>query len=90
MFIAARGFPGWLPLVGLLIGGYMSAGAAGVYNMIYDRDIDAGMKRTSLRPTVTEVGPIFNALVFAIILTVVSFILIALSTNLLAAILSWS
>ena len=90
MFIAARGFPGWLPLVGLLIGGYMSAGAAGVYNMIYDRDIDAGMKRTSLRPTVTEVVPIFNALVFAIILTVVSFILIVLSTNLLAAILSWS
>ena len=90
MFIAAQGFPGWIPLGGLLVGGYMSAGAAGVYNMIYDRDIDAVMKRTSLRPTVTEVIPIFNALVFAIVLTVISFILIAVSTNLLAAVLSWS
>ena len=90
MFMAARGFPGWLPLLGLLVGGYMSAGAAGVYNMIYDRDIDAGMKRTALRPTVTRVVPTINAVVFAVALTVLSFVLIALSTNLLAAALSWS
>src|SRR5690606_36342239 len=36
MFIAAGGFPGWIALFGVIIGGYMSAGAAGVYNMIYD------------------------------------------------------
>ena len=53
MFVAAKGFPGLLPLMGVLIGGYMSAGAAGVYNMIYDRDIDMRMKRTAQRPTVT-------------------------------------
>ena len=55
MFIAARGFPGWLSLLGVLAGGYMSAGAAGVFNMVYDRDIDVRMKRTASRPTVTSV-----------------------------------
>ncbi len=90
MFIAARGFPDWLPLVGMLFGGYMSAGAAGVYNMIYDRDIDERMKRTAKRPTVTQVIPTRNALLFAIALTIASFAVIALTSNLLAALLSWA
>lgn len=90
MFIAAKGFPGLLPLVGVLIGGYMSAGAAGVYNMIYDRDIDIKMKRTAKRPTVTAVIPVKNALIFAITLTLLSFAIIALSSNVLAALLSWA
>ena len=90
MFIAAKGFPGWLPLLGVALGGYMSAGAAGVYNMIYDRDIDERMKRTAKRPTVTAVIPVKNALLFAVALTLGSFIVIALSSNLLAALLSWA
>jgi protoheme IX farnesyltransferase len=90
MFIAAEGFPGLIPLLGVLIGGYMSAGAAGVYNMIYDRDIDLRMKRTAKRPTVTAVIPVRHALVFAIVLTALSFIFIWLSSTLLAALLSWA
>lgn len=90
MFIAARGLPQPLMLLGLLIGGYMSAGAAGVYNMIYDRDIDAKMKRTAKRPTVTAVIPSQHALIFAIALTLGSFVIIALASNLLAALLSWA
>ena len=90
MFIAAKGFPGLLPLLGLLLGGYMSAGAAGVYNMVYDRDIDLRMKRTSKRPTVTAVIPVKNALLFAISLTVGSFFIIAAVSNVLAALLSWA
>lgn len=90
MFIAAEGFPGLIPLMGVLIGGYMSAGAAGVYNMIYDRDIDLRMKRTAKRPTVTAVIPVRHALVFAIVLTALSFIFIWLSSTLLAALLSWA
>lgn len=89
MFIAARGFPGWVPLIGVLLGGYMSAGAAGVFNMVYDRDIDERMRRTAKRPTVTQVVPTRNALVFGIALTVASFLAIALTTNVLAALLSW-
>ena len=90
MFIAARGFPGWLGLLGILVGGYMSAGAAGVFNMVYDRDIDVRMKRTANRPTVTSVVSSRNALTFAALLTFGSFIVIALSTNVLAALLSWA
>ena len=90
MFIAAKGFPGWLPLLGTLLGGYMSAGAAGVYNMIYDRDIDVRMKRTAKRPTVTDVIPVKNALVFAVAQTILSFAVIALTSNVLAALLSWA
>jgi protoheme IX farnesyltransferase len=90
MFVAAQGFPGWLPLVGLLVGGYMSAGAAGAYNMVYDRDIDLRMRRTAKRPTVTAVIPVRQALIFAAILTVASFVIIWLSSTLLAALLSWA
>lgn len=90
MFIAAKGFPGWIPLIGMLIGGYMSPGAAGVFNMIYDRDIDVKMKRTAKRPTVTSVISTRNALIFAITLTILSFIVIAVTSNLLAALLSWA
>ena len=90
MFIAARGFPGWLALVGVMLGGYMSAGAAGVFNMVYDRDIDERMRRTAKRPTVTQVVPSRNALVFGVALTLASFVSIAATTNVLAALLSWA
>lgn len=90
MFIAARGFPGWIPLLGLLLGGYMSAGAAGVFNMVYDRDIDERMKRTAKRPVVTRVVTTPRALAFATLLTLASFVVIWAASNLLAALLSWA
>ena len=90
MFIAARGFPGWLALLGVMVGGYMSAGAAGVFNMVYDRDIDVRMKRTAQRPTVTTVISSRDALIFGVALTVGSFLTIALTSNVLAALLSWA
>ena len=90
MFIAASGFPNWLALLGILLGGYMSAGAAGAYNMVYDRDIDERMKRTAQRPTVTAVISSRDALIFAAMLTLLSFVIIAATSNLLAALLSWA
>jgi len=90
MFIAASGFPGLIPLVGLIVGGAMSAGAAGAFNMVYDRDIDGRMKRTASRPTVTHVVASRDALLFALALTVLSFLIIWAASNLLAALLSWS
>lgn len=90
MFIAAQGIPNLLMILGVMVGGYMSAGAAGVYNMIYDRDIDAKMKRTAKRPTVTALIPSSHALIFAITLTILSFVVIAAVSNVLAALLSWA
>jgi len=90
MFIAAGGWPGFLLLTGVLIGGYMSAGAAGVYNMIIDRDIDLSMKRTSKRAVANELISTRNAHIFAATLTVLSFVIIWATSNLLAALLSWA
>ncbi len=90
MFIAASGWPGFTLLVGLFVGGYMSAGAAGVFNMIIDRDIDLSMKRTSKRAVANELISTKNALIFAVTLTVLSFAIIWVSSNLLAALLSWA
>lgn len=90
MFIAKGGWPGLVPFLGVLLGGYMSAGAAGVYNMIYDADIDVYMKRTASRPMVTQVVSTRNAAIFAVTLTLLSFVVIWLTTNVLAALLSWA
>ena len=50
MVIAARGWPsGWIVLW-TMIGGYLMAGGANAINMFIDRDIDAHMPRTKLRP----------------------------------------
>jgi protoheme IX farnesyltransferase len=90
MFIAAGGWPGFGPLLGILIGGYMAPGAAGVFNMVYDRDVDQRMKRTSQRPTVTQVVPTSHALIFGAVLTLLSFVVIWATSNLLAALLAWA
>lgn len=91
MFVAAEGtWPGLIVLLGTILGGYMSAGAAGVYNMIYDRDIDVFMQRTATRPMVTQVVSTRNAVIFAVTLTILSFVVIWASSNLLAALLSWA
>jgi heme o synthase len=90
MFIAAGGWPGLVPLLGILVGGYMAPGAAGVFNMVYDRDVDQRMKRTSKRPIVTQVVPTPHALVFGVVLTLASFVVLWATTNLLAALLAWA
>lgn len=88
LFASAGGWPGFGLLMVVLVGGYMSAGAANAINMVIDRDIDGTMKRTASRPTVTQKIPSPNALVFAFSLAVGSFLLLWLGANLLAAMLS--
>jgi heme o synthase len=79
---------GWPPL-GLmlitLVGGTLSAGGANAINMYVDRDIDALMARTRERPLVTGIIEPRNALVFALVLEVVAFVVLAAGANLLAA-----
>ena len=90
MFIAARAMPDWVPLVGVIVGGYMSTGGAGVFNMILDRDIDAQMKRTARRPLVTGVISVRNALIFGLAISVGSFVVLTLMANLQTALLALS
>ena len=63
----------------------IGAGAAGCLNMWYDSDIDALMTRTCLRPIPTGKITRNYALIYGVILTVVSVILLNYFTNFLSA-----
>ncbi|MFJ7677917.1 heme o synthase [Peribacillus sp. NPDC097198] len=56
--------------------------AAGAFNNIYDRDIDAIMARTKVRPTVTGAISIKRVLVAAILLLVIGLVLLYLTSPL--------
>jgi len=75
-------------LLVVFIGGYLSAGAAGVLNMVIDFDIDYRMKRTRKRPTASGLISRQNALIFGLILTVISYLMLGLGANWLTANLS--
>ncbi len=88
MILAADGLPSiWLVLA-TLIGGALSAGSAGAFNMYIDRDIDRLMKRTRNRPLATGEISDRSALIFAYTIGVISIVWLALTTNWLAASLS--
>jgi protoheme IX farnesyltransferase len=77
----------WL-VTATLVGGALAAGAANAINCYIDRDIDLLMVRTRRRPLPAhEVAPL-DALLFGLILTVVSFTWLAFTTNLVAAFLA--
>lgn len=85
MILAARGLPNWWTVVVTMVGGTMAAGSANALNCFIDRDIDAVMRRTGHRPLAThEVSP-SGALIFGSALGVVAVLLMGLTTNWLAA-----
>jgi protoheme IX farnesyltransferase len=88
MVVAQRGMPsGWLVLA-TLVGGTLAAAGANATNMVFDRDIDKLMRRTSRRPLVTgEITP-RNALIFAVALELAAAGWLALVVNPLSAALA--
>jgi protoheme IX farnesyltransferase len=90
MVLAERGWPPtWLVLV-TLVGGTLAAGGANAINMYVDRDIDGLMERTRNRPLVTGAIAPRNALVFAVVLELLAFLVLWVGSNLLAAVLALS
>ena len=88
MYVAADPSLGLVALT--CLGGYLSAGGAGAVNHWYDRDIDAGMKRTADRPVASgRVAPA-AALAYGLALASLSLVVLAIGVNLLAAMLSFS
>ncbi|MBD2577960.1 heme o synthase [Oscillatoria sp. FACHB-1406] len=73
-----------------LAGGTLAAASAQTFNCIYDRDIDYEMLRTRSRPIPSGRVQPRHALLFGIALGVLSFSLLALFVNLLAAFLAMS
>ena len=74
-----------LLFLAVFVGGYAAAGAANVFNMVIDRDIDHRMVRTATRPTVTRKIGGDTAIKFALLLMFGSFALLTWASNLLAA-----
>ena len=85
MVVAANGIPGIWLMITTLIGGTLAAGGANTFNMVYDRDIDAVMERTKKRPLVTGVMTPRAATIFACVLELLSFGLLAWRVNFLSA-----
>lgn len=82
--------PGTLPLDTTIIAILciaVGAGASGAINMWYDRDIDLHMARTMNRPLPAGRLNPWEALIFGMVLSVGSVVIMALSVNHLAAIL---
>ncbi|MGB2570517.1 heme o synthase [Micromonospora citrea] len=88
MMLADGGMPSlWLVAV-VLVGGSLAAGAASVLNCYIDRDIDQLMRRTKRRPLPAHTVSPRSALIFGLVLAVVSTALMLAFTNLLAAALT--
>jgi protoheme IX farnesyltransferase len=88
MFLAEGGIPDLWLVAATLVGGTLSAGSANTLNCYIDRDIDAVMHRTSKRPLVTGVITPRGALIFGLVLGVVSTVWLGLLVNWLSAALA--
>jgi protoheme IX farnesyltransferase len=88
MIVAARGWPAAGLTLGSLMGGALAAGGAGAINCWFDRDIDAVMPRTRRRAIAAgRIAP-EAGLAFGITVALAGVALVALSSNMLAAVLT--
>ncbi|MEX0660018.1 MAG: heme o synthase [Egibacteraceae bacterium] len=88
MVVAERGLPSLWLVVTTLVGGTLAAGGANTINSYLERDIDVLMDRTSRRPLVNHKVAPRNALVFGVVLGAASFVWLAATVNVLAAVLA--
>ncbi|CAN5665930.1 heme o synthase [soil metagenome] len=85
MWVAGQGRVGPVLLLVTLLSGTLAAASAQTINCIYDRDIDYDMERTRHRPIPSGRVQPRDALVFALVMAVMSFALLAGFANLLSA-----
>ena len=90
MVVANGAWPSFWLMVVTMVGGTLAAGGANAINMYIDRDIDALMERTKTRPLVTGLISPKNALIFAISLEIVAFLVLWAGANLLSGLLALS
>jgi heme o synthase len=88
MVLAARGLPPLTLVVATLVGGSLAAGSANALNCWYDRDIDVMMHRTEGRPLARQAVSPRSALIFGLVLGVLATVELALTTNVLSALLA--
>lgn len=87
MFVASDGEVDPILLIVTLLGGTLAAASAQTFNCVYDQDIDYEMKRTRKRPIPSGRVQPNHAIIFGIVLAVLSFTVLAIGANLLSALL---
>ena len=90
MIPAAHGHPRLAAVAAVLVGGTLAAGGAHAVNCWFDRDIDAKMSRTRLRPLPDGRIPAWHALTLGVALNALAFGVLWAGANLLAALLALS
>lgn len=85
MFLASGGVPRLWPVVATVVGGTLSAGSANALNCVVDADIDQRMRRTRRRPLPRHAVSLRSALVFGLVLGVVSTAWLGLTVNWLSS-----
>jgi len=78
----------WMALTFGNLGIFLAASAAAAVNHVVDRHIDTKMERTNRRPVATGAVSSRNALIFAMSLTVLSMLILAILINVFTAILT--
>ncbi len=88
MVLAAGGWPGAWLMAATLVGGTLSAAGANAINNFVDRDVDAAMRRTALRPLPAHRIEPAAALRFGVVLGAAGFGWLWATVNLAAAALA--
>ena len=88
MFLAARAVPDLWLVAATIVGGTLSAGSANALNCVVDADIDTKMRRTSRRPLPRHQVTTDRALVFGLLLGVVSTVWLWVLVNPLSSMLA--
>ncbi|MET0749661.1 MAG: heme o synthase [Solirubrobacterales bacterium] len=88
MIVAKGSFPELSTLLWTMLGGYLAAGGAGAINHYIDRERDARMTRTRGRPLVAGRIEPAHGLAFGIALGTLATIQLALTVNVLSAVLA--
>lgn len=90
MWIASQGRIDPLQLVITLMGGTLAAASAQTFNCVYDQDIDYEMLRTRERPLPSGRVQPSHAMIFGLVLGILSFSLLAFFINVFSALLALS
>ncbi|UYM07917.1 heme o synthase [Solicola gregarius] len=85
MFLAEQGVPGLWIVLATVVGGALSAGSANALNCVVDADIDQRMRRTRRRPLPRHAVGTRAALVFGLVLGVVSTVWLGVLVNWLSS-----
>jgi heme o synthase len=89
MFVGAGGWPGAAELAVMLLGLGLACGGASALNHVMDADIDRLMgERTARRPVASGRVPAPRALEYGLVLSALSFVVLASLSNVLTAVLA--